>query len=125
MKPFAEQQQADQYCQQRRSPAGDRIDDGELAAPVGDRERDEVDQFEECRGECQQPACPWEPGAPRQEPGHRDWRQRDDRPPGQRPGRQRQGVLRCFEQRIPGGVEDGRKENERQDRQRHERSLGC
>ena len=75
MKPFAEQQQADQYCQQRRSPAGDRIDDGELAAPVGDRERDEVDQFEEGRAERQQPACQWQPGTAGQKPGDRDRRQ--------------------------------------------------
>src|ERR1700730_845293 len=120
---FAKQEQADQQGEQQGGAPGDRVDDRELPTLVGRREADEVDQLQERRGEREEPTGKREPGPAGHDPGDGDRRQRHDGSPAHGPRRQRERVLRCLEQRVPGGVKGGRHQHQGQNRQRHERSL--
>ena len=91
-----------------RNPAGERVDEGDLARPVRVRERDDVDDLEQRRGQCVGPDGPL--GVP---PDHRDGRGKRQRE-HERRGGGRLHVARAGEKEVPRRVQDRGAQRERQ-----------
>ncbi len=118
---LAEEDDPDDDRQDRRRPAGDRVDERQVAPGIGARQEGEVDRLEDPRHEGERPGLGRDRRATDDQPADQPRRDEDggadDHPPPRRPER----VLGGLEQDVPAGVEDGRADEQGEHARGHQR----
>ena len=113
----------DEHRQQRRGAARDRVDDRQVAAPIGGRQQDEVGRLDEPRREPERDPLDRQRGSTLPPPD-RDPERHDPDRRRQHPDRGRPERIACgLETDVPGEMEDGRDRDQADDPGLHPGTL--